>query len=112
MVVLYAFFFFFNCYIVVTFSLCIFFALPLSAQYNEKDFVRYTVKDGLSHNYVTCLQQDDAGYMWIGTDVGLNRFDGNSFVNFYQGSNPIPLPSNIVSNIKKVDLHHLEHCKI
>ncbi len=55
------------------------------AQYDEKDFVRYTVKDGLSDNQITGITQDNRGYLWIGTDYGLNRFDGNQFKNFYQG---------------------------
>lgn len=71
-----------------------------NGQYEEKDFVRYTVKDGLSDNYVTCLQQDEWGYIWIGTDNGLNRFDGYSFRNFYQGSTALPLPSNTIWKLK------------
>lgn len=51
----------------------------LSAQYANEDFVRYTVKEGLSDNNVTCLQQDDRGFMWVGTEIGLNRFDGYQF---------------------------------
>ena len=52
------------------------------AQYSEADFTRYTVKDGLNDNYITCLQQDDKGYTWAGTDIGLNRFDGHEFRKF------------------------------
>ena len=70
------------------------------AQYEEKDFVRYAVKNGLSDNYITCLQQDARGYLWIGTDVGLNRFDGNSFKKFYQGTTGLPLLSSAVIKLK------------
>ncbi|MES2689838.1 MAG: two-component regulator propeller domain-containing protein, partial [Bacteroidota bacterium] len=31
---------------------------------------------GLSNRWATCLVQDDAGMMWIGTINGLNRYDG------------------------------------
>ena len=68
------------------------------AQYEEKDFIRYTVKDGLSDNYIKCLQQDDSGYIWIGTDMGLNRFDGDAFKNFFQGSKEISLAQVIFFN--------------
>ncbi|MBL0182074.1 MAG: hypothetical protein IPP96_07185 [Chitinophagaceae bacterium] len=78
-----------------------------NAQYEEKNFVRYTVKDGLSDNYITCLQQDDRGYIWAGTDVGLNRFDGNSFKKFYQGTAALPLLSGAISNLKLFGRHHL-----
>ncbi|MFZ1313501.1 MAG: two-component regulator propeller domain-containing protein, partial [Chitinophagaceae bacterium] len=73
---------------------------PCLAQYEESDFVRYTVKDGLSDNYITCLQQDNLGYIWAGTNNGLNRFDGHSFNNFYQGSPDLPLASIDIRNIK------------
>ncbi|MDR1225028.1 MAG: response regulator [Tannerella sp.] len=42
-------------------------------------FRHYTNRDGLSHNTVYCSLQDRKGFMWFGTDDGLNRFDGYSF---------------------------------
>lgn len=35
--------------------------------------------DGISHQQVNCFLQDSSGLMWIGTDYGLNRFDGKQF---------------------------------
>lgn len=37
------------------------------------------VEDGLSQNMVYCVIQDQDDYIWIGTQNGLNRYDGNSF---------------------------------
>lgn len=37
------------------------------------------VEDGLSQNMVYCVIQDRDDYIWIGTQDGLNRYDGNSF---------------------------------
>lgn len=42
-------------------------------------FQRYSVEDGLSHSTINCILQDTQGFMWFGTDDGLNRFDGYSF---------------------------------
>jgi diguanylate cyclase (GGDEF)-like protein len=39
----------------------------------------YTVADGLSQNAVNALARDDDGFLWIGTEDGLNRFDGYEF---------------------------------
>ena len=69
-------------------------------QFTESNFIRYSVKDGLSDNYIKCLQQDEMGYIWIGTDMGLNRFDGHSFRHFYQGSSEIPLASSNIFQFK------------
>ncbi|MFI5131430.1 MAG: histidine kinase [Chitinophagales bacterium] len=85
----------------------ILFIPPVKAQYEATDFVRYTVKDGLSDNYITSLQQDDQGYLWIGTDAGLNRFDGNSFKKFYQGSVTLPLLSGAIRKLKVFSPNHL-----
>lgn len=77
------------------------------AQYDDSSFTRYTSKDGLSNNYIKTMSQDDRGYMWIGTDNGLNRFDGHSFKSFYQGSSALPLPSNTIWKLKSFGDHRL-----
>ncbi|MDD4116404.1 MAG: two-component regulator propeller domain-containing protein, partial [Massilibacteroides sp.] len=40
-------------------------------------FRHYNNKHGLSHNTVYAAIQDKRGFMWFGTDDGLNRFDGH-----------------------------------
>lgn len=47
------------------------------AQYNH--FEKISEADGLSDNRVTCFMKDNTGFMWIGTENGLNRYDGYSF---------------------------------
>lgn len=42
-------------------------------------FRHLTIKDGLSHNTVNCFLQDSKGFMWVGTQDGLNRYDGYEF---------------------------------
>jgi ligand-binding sensor domain-containing protein len=37
------------------------------------------VEDGLPHDVCYGIHQDQKGFMWIGTDLGLVRFDGNTF---------------------------------
>lgn len=44
-------------------------------------------RDGLSDDRVTCFYKDMAGYMWIGTRNGLNRYDGSRFKIFRPGKN-------------------------
>jgi signal transduction histidine kinase/CheY-like chemotaxis protein/ligand-binding sensor domain-containing protein/AraC-like DNA-binding protein len=47
------------------------------AQEQEKKF--FTITNGLSSNNVNCLTEDYQGFLWVGTDNGLCRFDGNEF---------------------------------
>jgi signal transduction histidine kinase/ligand-binding sensor domain-containing protein len=42
-------------------------------------FERISVEHGLSHSTVNCILQDSKGFMWFGTDDGLNKYDGYSF---------------------------------
>ena len=42
-------------------------------------FDHLTIQEGLSHNTVYCLLQDQNGYIWIGTQNGLNKYDGYTF---------------------------------
>lgn len=39
-------------------------------------FKHITSEDGLSTNYVTSILQDENGFMWFGTQDGLNKYDG------------------------------------
>ena len=43
------------------------------------------VEDGLSQNMVYCVIQDRNDYIWIGTQNGLNRYDGNTFRVYKKG---------------------------
>ena len=42
-------------------------------------FERIGIEDGLSNSAVWKILQDSEGYMWFGTQDGLNRYDGHSF---------------------------------
>ncbi len=45
-------------------------------------FSHLTQEDGLSQNTVLCIIQDARGFMWFGTQEGLNRYDGYGFTVF------------------------------
>ena len=61
---------------------CLFILLLCLPGYaNDPHFRHYNNKQGLSHNTVYCSLQDQRGFMWFGTEDGLNRFDGHTFKN-------------------------------
>lgn len=55
-------------------------ALPACADGNQpNEFRNLTVADGLSQSTVTAVIQDGSGFTWLGTQDGLNRYDGYGF---------------------------------
>ena len=42
-------------------------------------FTRLSTDEGLSQTKVSQIAQDDQGFMWFGTQYGLNRYDGYNF---------------------------------
>ncbi len=58
----------------------------LSAQVNAQvyPFRNYSIEDGLSEATVNAIAQGSEGYIWIGTEYGLNKFDGLEFENYFE----------------------------
>ena len=63
-------------------------------------FERLTIEDGLSQNAGLAIFQDSKGYLWIGTQDGLNRYDGFTFKVFKNDSDdPNSISYNSVLSI-------------
>jgi signal transduction histidine kinase/ligand-binding sensor domain-containing protein len=61
---------------------------------------RIGLRQGLSQGTVRALYQDRRGYLWIGTQDGLNRYDGYTFTIYrYSADNPGSLPNNSIAGI-------------
>jgi ligand-binding sensor domain-containing protein len=81
------------------------FCSEINAQFSDHDFIHYSVKEGLTDNSVTCIAQDDQGYVWVATEAGLNRFDGHQFKKFYQFTEPLHLLSSSIFRIRNLKSH-------
>ncbi len=55
------------------------FFIAVKAQEPTLKFQQLTIKDGLSQSTTKGIIQDKYGFIWIGTQDGLNRFDGSNF---------------------------------
>lgn len=54
----------------------------LTGQNPTYHFDQISTQDGLANNKIFAITQDDQGFIWIGTDGGLNRYDGLEFVKY------------------------------
>jgi signal transduction histidine kinase/ligand-binding sensor domain-containing protein len=74
----------------------LFAALPglLTAQVRDVTFERVPSKNPLEGNEVHCILQDHRGYLWVGTETALNRYDGYGFTVF---KHDLGKPGGIVS---------------
>lgn len=69
---------------------------------NAYYFRSYQIEDGLSHNSVWAVMQDKEGFMWFGTNDGLNRFDGKSFKVFKKNENDsLSIGNNFIHCLKE-----------
>lgn len=75
-------------------------SIPLLAQQQTIRFDHVTIAQGLSQSSVYAIIQDHQGFLWFGTDDGLNRYDGYQFkVYRYDPENPYSLSNNVVRTL-------------
>ena len=65
-------------YLVLLFFICLFYQLSAQTPY----YYRINEENGLPSSEVYQIIQDDFGYIWIGCDAGLYRYDGIRFKSF------------------------------
>jgi|WetSurMetagenome_2_1015567.scaffolds.fasta_scaffold02462_3 signal transduction histidine kinase/ligand-binding sensor domain-containing protein len=66
---------------------CVMNSVISSAQEGSINFDHYSLNEGLSNGYINNIFQDSRGFVWVGTENGLNRFDGIKFKTYYYDQN-------------------------
>ena len=82
-------------------------SIQSAAQREPISFAHFTTINGLGHNTVTSIVQDEQGYIRIGTHYGLATYDGRIFRNALHNSRPGSLPNNLIVGMRK-----LEHSRL
>jgi ligand-binding sensor domain-containing protein len=69
-------------------------------QAKQYSFKHYGTSSGLAANIVQQVVQDPDGYIWIGTNNGIQRFDGTRYITFRkQKDNPFAIPNNFIHQL-------------
>lgn len=76
---------------------------PILAQEATRLKLRnYSIRDGLSQNTVHAMIQDRMGFLWVGTEDGLNKFDGRDFKIYrYSPHDPTSLTPGTITAIQE-----------
>ena len=74
-----------------------FFPVITSAQNSDLNFDYLSIEDGLSQSAVNFITQDSEGYMWFGTQSGLNKYNGSVSYSFEIHKHDL-LDTNSLSN--------------
>jgi len=85
----------------ILFSLlsCLFF-INVRAQDREIRFDHITVEDGLPESMIRSITQDSKGYLWMGTQGGLCRYDGYKVTVFMPDpGDPFSISNGYISKI-------------
>jgi len=69
-------------------------AARLNAQQTDIKFEHISLEQGLSQSIINTIMKDSKGFMWFGTESGLNKYDGYEFV-IYKN---LPFDSTSISN--------------
>ncbi|HAX92692.1 MAG TPA: hypothetical protein DCY25_01885, partial [Bacteroidales bacterium] len=63
-------------------------------------FSHADVNNGLSDNWVKSIYRDSKGFIWFGTNSGLNRFDGYDFEVFsHSAADSLSIADNVINAI-------------
>ncbi|HTY38499.1 MAG TPA: two-component regulator propeller domain-containing protein [Bacteroidota bacterium] len=74
--------------------------VPTRSQGRAVDFDRLSLEEGLSESAVSTIVQDHLGFLWFGTQDGLNRYDGHTFVVFRNDpSDSTSLSDNFITSL-------------
>jgi len=87
-----------RCYFILLF--CFGFITINAQEKNNFNTYHFLSVKGLTNNTIHCILQDNRGFIWIGTEDGLNMYDGQTVKQYYLSDYiPAQFNSNTIENI-------------
>lgn len=75
----------------------------------QHDYIR--LSDHLSSQQVKAFAESPDGYIMIGTEYGLNRFDGQNYMQYFSTADSCSLPNNNIVEVSYLT-HHPDWCLV
>ena len=69
---------------------CFLFSCALIMAQEQQKITFSEIENGLFNTWISCIEQDEKGFVWIGTQDGLHRYDGYNFEVFRASAKDIP----------------------
>jgi hypothetical protein len=74
--------------------------LNIQAQIDESRYVHLSVEEGLAARSVFDIEMDHQGFIWVGSEMGLNRYNGQRFkLYFHDENDPFSINGNFIRDI-------------
>lgn len=78
------------------YSILFFVLISFQSLAQKYSFISYSKNQGLAQSQVFDIVQDSKQYLWVATQDGLSKFNGNNFINYYEKDG---LESSVINSL-------------
>ncbi|NJM14128.1 MAG: hypothetical protein HC896_00925, partial [Bacteroidales bacterium] len=72
----------------------------------DKHFNKFSLEDGLPSNYINAVATDSLGFIWIGTEKGIVRYNGYEFQSLASGNDSLDKARLVSANVLDIAIDH------
>lgn len=91
----------FNVFVLLNILLFVYSTLNIYANSNNITFNDFNIDQGISQTTIESIFQDSKGYVWLGTNDGLNKFNGYDFKVYNYEEDENSISNNFITDIKE-----------
>lgn len=89
----------FNVFVLINIVVFAYYSLDIYANNNNITFNDFNIDQGISQTTIEAIFQDSKGYVWLGTNDGLNKFNGYDFKVYNYEEDENSISNNFITDI-------------